>query len=175
MEGRPRTDWNQSKTTCSIDDNVKYYLLSDNDDDDDNQEDNQEDNNKKNKKKNKYQYYMDPISKRELPHACMIFHETPVVHLDTKTIDAYQDPKKNKHKQNKYWKTGYKDSMRYKKKLPQYWTNITESRQYLYRAYYYNSNNNNDNSMASSSATRIRRKPCQACKHEGCMNLENKF
>jgi hypothetical protein len=129
LEGRPRTEWNHSKTTCSLDQQVKYYV---------NRNSHYE-----------HHYYNDPLTNRELPHACMIFHRTPVHHLDTKTIGMY----KSKGAERKYFNTGYKDSQRYKKGLPQFWNNVTESRVNLHRAYLSETG-----------------RQCQACKHEACMS-----
>jgi hypothetical protein len=131
LEGRLQTDWNQSKTTCSIDQQVKYYV---------------------NHRNNHYEHpdSNDPLTNQGLPHACMIFHRTPVHHLDTKTIGMYKSKGREKYK---YWHTGYKDAQRYKKGLLQFWNNVTEARVHLHRAYLSKTG-----------------RQCQACKHEACIS-----
>ncbi|CAJ1951856.1 unnamed protein product [Cylindrotheca closterium] len=133
LQGRPRMHWDDVKETCSFDDSVKYPIDEG--------------------------LYLDntgPSSAsssssssssgpRQLPHACMIMHSTPVEHLDTKTIDSHlKGPNK----------VGPQDEAQYQEAFPEFVARLNAAHRHVYRAYF---------------SDDPERYNCQACKHAGCL------
>jgi hypothetical protein len=126
LQGRPRMHWDDVKETCSFDKSVKYPI------DDE-------------KQTGLYLDKESPSGPRQLPHACMIIHSTPVEHLDTKTIDSHlKGPNK----------IGPKDEAQYQDAFPEFVARLNAAHRHVYRAYF-----SDDPAQYN----------CQTCKRVGCL------
>ncbi|KAL3933711.1 MAG: hypothetical protein SGBAC_010273 [Bacillariaceae sp.] len=130
LQGRPRIHWDDVKESCSFDEAVKYPMM---------------DQQQQQQQQRSARLYVDKESGRQLPHACMIIHSTPVEHLDTKTIDSHlKGPNK----------IGPKDEAQYQDAFPEFVARSNAAHRHVYRAYF------SDDPVQYN---------CQTCKHVGCL------
>ena len=126
---QPSMLWSQSRKECHIDEQLLFDLPADTD----------------------ITTYHDKWKNATYPHACMIFHSTPIEHLDTKAVAKHA---KNSKEKREYMKDAHQELGAFLKAFREFRNNGKKKVHVsLHRVY------------TSSNEEEYK---CQTCKHRGC-------